>query len=298
MDNSGVVDYVAGFLGGGGLGIPYRNGIPGFGDFSRRFCGQFAFGIFSMDKREFEDQKEISMRKNSRTQNDHSLNSNPWAVLGELVGVLFLIGLIFGAAHLTGSAFLALFTVVGAWLAVWGILRLKGKDWKDLGFRVSVQWRQILGLAVGGTILIHMLMSLVLKPVITQLTEEPVDTSRFDIVRGDLVYLLIGLGVVWTVAAFGEEMVFRGYFLNRIADLFRNRYTGWTVGLVLSSVVFGLGHLYQGISGAILAGLFGVIFGLAYLFSGRNLWVPIFIHGFYDTSAFLILYFNLDKGGF
>lgn len=238
----------------------------------------------------------MTKKQESRKENlSRQLNSNPWVVLAELSGVLCLVGLIFSAAHLTGSAFLALFTVVGAWLTIWAILRLRRKDWKEFGFRVSVNWGRVLWIAVGGTILIHMLMSLILKPFITQLTGEPVDTSRFDMVRGDLVYLLIGLGVVWTVAAFGEEMVFRGYFLNRIADLFKNRYMGWTVGLIVSSIVFGLGHLYQGISGAILAGFFGMVFGLVYLVSGRNLWVPILLHGFYDTSAFLILYFSLDK---
>jgi membrane protease YdiL (CAAX protease family) len=29
--------------------------------------------------------------------------------------------------------------------------------------------------------------------------------------------------------------------------------------------------------------------------SGRNLWVPILMHGLYDTSAFLIIFFSLDK---
>ncbi|MBS3817966.1 CPBP family intramembrane metalloprotease [bacterium] len=235
-------------------------------------------------------------RKEFKRQNlSQSLNSSPWAVLGELVGVLFLIGLIFAAAYLTGSAFLALLTVVGAWLAVWLTLWLRGRGWEEFGFQIPKSWGQILLVAVGGTLLIHMLMSFILKPFITQLTGESVDISRFDPVRGNLVYLLMGLSVVWTLAAFGEEMVFRGYLLNRIADLFKNRYTGWAVGLIVSSIVFGLGHLYQGISGAILAGFFGMVFALVYLVSGRNLWVPILLHGFYDTSAFLILYFSLDK---
>jgi len=57
-----------------------------------------------------------------------------------------------------------------------------------------------------------------------------------------------GLLVVWTTAAFGEEMLFRGIVLNCVASL-AVRYgktPNWTIGLVVSSVCFGLGHSYQG----------------------------------------------------
>jgi membrane protease YdiL (CAAX protease family) len=33
-----------------------------------------------------------------------------------------------------------------------------------------------------------------------------------------------------------------------------------------------------------------VIFGIAYLANGRNLWAPIIAHGVYDTIGFVLIY--------
>jgi len=64
---------------------------------------------------------------------------------------------------------------------------------------------------------------------------------------------------------------------------------------LLSSVFFGLGHAYQGMAGVVLTTIAGIFFGLIYLVCGKNLWVPILVHGLYNTSAFLILFLNLDR---
>ncbi|RLE01995.1 MAG: CPBP family intramembrane metalloprotease, partial [Candidatus Aminicenantes bacterium] len=105
---------------------------------------------------------------------------------------------------------------------------------------------------------------------------------------------LFALAVVWTTAAFGEEMIFRGFFLNRLARLGRRRPFSWMIALLFSSVFFGLGHAYQGVAGVVLTALAGLFFGLIYLACRQNLWVPILVHGLYDTTAFLILFLNLD----
>jgi membrane protease YdiL (CAAX protease family) len=101
--------------------------------------------------------------------------------------------------------------------------------------------------------------------------------------------------VVWTLAAFGEELIFRGYLMNTLARAFGNKNLGWIFACFINSILFGIGHAYQGISGIILLGLVGLLYALFYLGSGRNIWVPILIHGLYDTSAFLVIFFNLDK---
>ncbi len=66
--------------------------------------------------------------------------------------------------------------------------------------------------------------------------------------------------------------------------------------MILCSLVFGLGLIYQGWTGVILSGIAVIVYCGAYFLDGRCLWAPILIHGVYDTSAFLILFFGLDKG--
>jgi membrane protease YdiL (CAAX protease family) len=150
-------------------------------------------------------------------------------------------------------------------------------------------------LALGGVVLLHILIGFLLMPVVIDLTKQPLDIRRFDPIRGNLQALLIGLVIVWTVAAFFEEMVFRGYFLTRIADLFKRKNTGLIIGVFISSLIFGFGHMYQGISGVILTGFVGIIYSIIYILNQRNLWALVLTHGLYDTSAFLIIFFNLDR---
>ena len=61
---------------------------------------------------------------------------------------------------------------------------------------------------------------------------------------------------------------------------------GLILGIVLSSVMFGLGHRYQGPGIAISTALSGVIFALVYL-RRRSALEPITAHAFSDVLAML-----------
>jgi membrane protease YdiL (CAAX protease family) len=138
-------------------------------------------------------------------------------------------------------------------------------------------------------------MAALTMPIVIRLTGQPIDRSQFDVLRGNVSALLLGLIVVWTLAAFGEELIFRGYLMNTLARAFRDQNLGWILACFINSVLFGIGHMYQGVSGVIMLGMVGLLYALFYLGSGRNLWVPVLMHGLYDTSAFLVIFFNLDR---
>lgn len=73
-------------------------------------------------------------------------------------------------------------------------------------------------------------------------------------------------------SGFTEELLFRGFltwYLQHWLPL-------WPSAL-LAVVIFGLGHLYQGWSGALQAGVMGAIFALLYLLTG-SLILPILLH--------------------
>jgi hypothetical protein len=59
------------------------------------------------------------------------------------------------------------------------------------------------------------------------------------------------------------------------------------------ALLFGLGHAYQGITGVVEAALCGVLYGALYLASGRNLWLPIMVHGVENTTSFVLIYMGL-----
>src|SRR5438045_6758421 len=93
------------------------------------------------------------------------------------------------------------------------------------------------------------------------------------------------LVVLWTFAAFGEEIAYRGYLLTRAADIGRRSVAAYWIGIVLVSILFGYGHYYKGTSGVIDSGVAGLILGAAYMIAGRNLWACVLTHGFIDTFA-------------
>ena len=96
-------------------------------------------------------------------------------------------------------------------------------------------------------------ITIVVQAVILMLSPDmpPADQSRFDVLRGNLPLLIAGLVSVWVTAAFGEEMLVRGFMMNRFANLFGSTRGTWIVTLIVSSVVFGLMHVYQGPMGVI-----------------------------------------------
>ena len=132
----------------------------------------------------------------------------------------------------------------------------------------------------------------VLDPLAAHLTGVTQDLSNFAVIRGNSRLLMRYLIVVWTVAAFGEEFVFRGYLLNRIAQLQENSHAARWMGVVFSSILWTFVHFYQGVAGAMLIAVHGVVFGGLYVLAGRNLWVTIVVHGVYDTTALLLIFFG------
>jgi len=115
-------------------------------------------------------------------------------------------------------------------------------------------------------------------------------------VRGNAKLFLLGLLLSWTLAAFGEEGVYRGYLMNRVAGLGNYSRTAWIVSLLLVSAVFGFGHLDQGITGQIENAIDGLLLGLLYLACGRNLWVPIIAHGITDTVDITLMFMGKYPG--
>jgi membrane protease YdiL (CAAX protease family) len=122
------------------------------------------------------------------------------------------------------------------------------------------------------------------------------DYSGFSSIQGNAKMLLAYLGLSWILAAFGEEICFRGFLMKRLAQVFGEGRGAWFASLVLSSVLFGWGHTEQGVSGWIQEGLSGFLLGVLFLCSGRNLTIPIVAHGISNTLAFVLIYLGRYPG--
>ena len=181
-------------------------------------------------------------------------------------------------------------------LLAWISLRVRRLEWKQIGFTRYRTWASTFLLGIAGGVGLELFDLFGKQQILTRLLGKPPDLSDFAKVQGHLKSALLMIALVWIFAAFGEEFVFRGYLMNRVADFgFRTR-SAWIVSLLVTSMVFGLTHHHQGLTGIVEEGSDGLILGLIYLACGRNLAVPIVTHGVCDTIDIALLFLGKYPG--
>ena len=180
--------------------------------------------------------------------------------------------------------------ILPLFVVAWVSLRLRGLRWRDVGLKRPKRWLSTIGYAILFGIGYQVLDVLFITPLLEKMTGQPVDLSQFALIRGNLPFFLGSLLASWTLAAFIEELFFRGYLLNRTMDFSGRDKKGILIALVLNALVFGVAHFYQGTTGVIGTTLAGLVLGGLYFFAGNNLWLPILTHGIIDTTGFLLIY--------
>lgn len=95
---------------------------------------------------------------------------------------------------------------------------------------------------------------------------------------------------MWFSTAFVEELLFRGYLMNRLANLLNKTKVAWAFALIINTIIFGLFHSAQGFTMVIKTGLSGFLFGVAFLLIKRRLWPLVIAQGILDTITFLSFY--------
>jgi membrane protease YdiL (CAAX protease family) len=132
-------------------------------------------------------------------------------------------------------------------------------------------------------LLLTVALPFILLPFVKQLREkvsETYDAKLYPVTNKQqmmFVFISITVGIC-------EEIIFRGFLYNYLQDYFS---LSALVSFILISVVFGLGHFMQGVSGVISSFIFGLIMGYLYFTTG-SLLVPIIVHILYDAKAIYI----------
>jgi membrane protease YdiL (CAAX protease family) len=159
-------------------------------------------------------------------------------------------------------------------LSVLGLLsvRLRNGGWSAMGFTRPASWRRIFLLALVAAGVRILLGQFVIEAITGFFWPAPNAPELGNEITGNVKIALLGLLLVWTFAAFGEEIAYRGYLLARAADIGRRSTIAYWLGIVLVSVLFGYGHYYKGPSGTVDSGIAGLILGVAYMMADRNLW--------------------------
>jgi len=151
-------------------------------------------------------------------------------------------------------------------VAVW--LRL-GRPFSELGLAPQLGTWDMAGLgavALGALILFVQLFLLKsLPPERLERTMKALESMKVTpSTRGELaVFVLVAI-----TAGIWEELLYRGFLIWFLVPL-----TGIGGAIMLSSLAFGIGHIYQGPSGVVRTGVIGLGFAILYVLSGTLWWL-------------------------
>jgi uncharacterized protein len=222
-----------------------------------------------------------------------------------IVSLPFSLGLIlnnrFGSNHtvITGDVVLLQGPIAYAGLAVtliflFIITKHRKAGWQVYGLSRPKNWFLTVLMGLGVALGILGTVVLIINPLIKSMPGlEPRDMSMYHHLYRNLPNLIINIVVMWFLAAFLEEFLFRGYLLNRLLALMgKPTLIKWFAAIFLSAGIFGFPHFFQGAAGIIKTAAIGLVFGIAFLAVKKNLWPLILAHGLIDTIDFVTHYFE------
>lgn len=122
---------------------------------------------------------------------------------------------------------------------------------------------------------------------------EAVD-DRWGDLAGNLPLYLLWMTLT-LVAAFAEEMFFRGYLVSRLRTGFDRFRFGPGLAVLVAASIFGYGHVYyQGLRGFFVTGSIGLVLGVLFLLYRRNLWPLIAAHALVNALGFTARFMQWD----
>lgn len=147
----------------------------------------------------------------------------------------------------------------------------------------------------GGKFLVGILVGMMIAiflPVVLGLWNEKIRKKAGRAAKR-LAYLLPSTGqerrwwwLVCITAGVCEEILYRGFLLHYFSVT--PFHLTLTRALVVACVIFGVGHLYQGVLGAVQTALIGFIFGCLFVMTG-SLLLPMVVHAALDLRVLAML---------
>lgn len=175
------------------------------------------------------------------------------------------------------------------------LLRLRGLSWSALGLRwPDGKWK-----ALFFTIVTLALMIAAMGGggwIADSLFEDIGTSGRFDHIEGNLIAYLGILVLVWTHAAFFEELLFRAFLISRGSAFLGSGMRADLLAVLFAGIFFGYRHYYyQGMNGALTIAFVGWVMGLLYLWFGRRSLFPLILaHGLINTLGMTTRYLGIE----
>jgi len=176
-------------------------------------------------------------------------------------------------------------TIAWEWLVFgyvyWGVRR-HGRAFRDIAgerWKSAMEFFRDVGIALLAWIIAVVVLNVLVRLLhATGSLEAARRLAPHGLVE-DLVWIALAV-----TAGICEETIFRGYLQRQFVAWFRNV----PAGVLFSAILFGAGHIYQGVRPAMVIAVFGLIFGILAEWR-RNIRPGIMMHAWQDgITGFLI----------
>ncbi|TXJ23522.1 MAG: CPBP family intramembrane metalloprotease [Chitinophagaceae bacterium] len=162
-----------------------------------------------------------------------------------------------------------------------------GRSFSKLGIKKIQQPGKFLLTALLLALAAEVIMDWLVQPLVNKLFDTPPDYSYFSMLEGKTPLFVKYLLYMWLSAAFGEELLFRGFMFDQLSRLIPPARIKTALIFIIAGLLFGFAHGYEGPAGMAITFLWGILFGIIYKRTG-NIWLTILVHGCIDT-VFLVL---------
>jgi membrane protease YdiL (CAAX protease family) len=215
------------------------------------------------------------------------------AVLLLVLAVMSLLNMKSGHGRSSGDSHLRIYlvTIAYEWLLtayVWWGVRRSGSSLREL---IGGRWQSVedflldIGIGLGGWIAALVVLAGIAVAMGMNNTTNLGETQKQIgfLAPQSMVDVVIWISLSAT-AGFCEEVLFRGYLQRQFARLLRNRW----IALAFVSILFGLGHAYEGSKRMVLIAVLGFCFGVMSILC-KSLRPAMIAHTTQDTISGLLL---------
>lgn len=180
----------------------------------------------------------------------------------------------------------------------------RGWHWRDFGLQMPTtipEFLKTIAQALLALVCLVAIGALSSHALNLLLDHPPVVDDRFAGIQGNVPMYIMWLVIGWLVGGFTEELVFRGFLINRVESFLKNeapviRTTAISLlAIIVPALLFGFAHYWnRGLYGALQIIPVGIGFGLFYLLYGRRLLPLMIAHATVDTLGITARFLNAD----
>jgi len=163
---------------------------------------------------------------------------------------------------------------------------------------MAVLWSLVLA-AAGFAATFYLIVPYAIPAGVTFLVETfgikiPPPSGRLAPLVGNLSLILLIIPLMWVMAAFGEEVVSRGFILTRVARAFGaegdHGWIAWAIAAIVQAFFFGMAHLWAGPPGMVFTFVTALLGAIVVFLARGNLWPAVLFHGAWNTWSLYGIY--------